>query len=222
MFEVDRFSDMENFGSTYQQIGGKFLSEEAVNVIIRKICNTMFADYGNPRYYENFSSVASYLKTIIQTQDLPRDEIGLLEQVFAIHEAGVISEPYISILHQLRQTHQLGVVSNIWSTSELYRKEFERVGIAHLFDAIVFSSDYGCIKPSPRLFEKAVELLAVEPSKIVFVGDSLKYDIAGAQAVGLSTVWINRYSKDLNESSVCPDFTIEHLQELLENHWRQT
>ncbi|GAA6623449.1 HAD family hydrolase [Scytonema sp. NUACC26] len=217
MFEAERFSETENFGATYQQIGGNFLSDEVVNHIIKNVCNTMFADYENPNYYENFPSVSSYLKNLDLIKDLPCDEISLLEQVFVMHEVGIISEPYVSILHQLRQTHQLGVVSNIWSTSNLYRQEFERVGIAHLFDVIIFSSEHGCIKPSPRLFRKAVELLAVEPSKIVFVGDSIKYDIAGAQAVGLSTVWINRYSEKLNESSVCPDLIIENLQELLES-----
>ncbi|MUG98835.1 hypothetical protein F7734_43700 [Scytonema sp. UIC 10036] len=106
MFGADRFSETENFGATYQQIGGNFLSEEAVNYIIRNLCNTMFADYGNPDYYENFPSVSSYLETMGQTKDLPCVEISLLEQVFAMHEAGVISEPYVSILHQLRQTHE--------------------------------------------------------------------------------------------------------------------
>ena len=94
-------------------------------------------------------------------------------------------------------------------------REFERAGIYDLFDVTIFSSDYGHIKPSPYLFAKAIEAFGVERSKIVFVGDSLKRDIAGAKAVGLSAVWINTDVGKVDKSVPSPDLVIQDLRDLI-------
>lgn len=110
-------------------------------------------------------------------------------------------------------------MSNIWSSSDLYLREFERIGIRNLFDVIIFSSDHSHIKPSPYIFAKAIEELDVDRSKIVFVGDSLKHDIAGAKAVGLSSVWINQGISQINRSTLVPELIIKDLRELIERQY---
>ena len=215
MFEVDRFSEHENFGATYRQLGGDFLSDRQVNQIIILVLDTLLADYEGLRYCDSFPLVSDYLKALVG-ENLSEREFQLLEDVFALHEMGIIPQSYALILRQLRQTHRLGVVSNIWSRSERYFEAFEKAGIRALFEAIVFSSDYKCIKPSTKLFAKAVELLDVQPSKILFVGDSLKYDCMGAKLAGLSMAWINADSQPvmaMNEFR--PDYIIQDLEELL-------
>ena len=216
MFDVDRFSDTEDYGATYRQIGGNLLSNGEIRRTISVLFDNMLADYENPNCYDSFSSVFSYLKVLPESKDLPVDEIQLLTQVFAIHEVGTIPATHAEALHRLHETHRLGVVSNIWSSSNLYLGEFKRVGIRNLFDVIIFSSDHGCIKPSPHIFAKAIEVLDVDRSRIVFVGDSLKHDIAGARAAGLSSVWINTGINRINHSTLVPEFIIKDLQDLIE------
>ena len=148
MFNSDRFSDLENYGATYRKIGGALLNDGKVNEIISRLFARLMSDYQNPDFYDYYPSVLSCLMAMPQTRDLPEEEISLLERVFEIHEVGNIPATQAEALHQLRETHQLGLVSNIWSRSEIFLQEFEKVGIKHLFDIIVFSSDYGCIKPS--------------------------------------------------------------------------
>ena len=110
----------------------------------------------------------------------------------------------------------MGVISNIWSSNDLYLREFERVGIRNLFDVIIFSSDHSCIKPSPHIFAKAIETLDVNRSKIVFVGDSLKYDIAGAKAADLPSVWISTDASQIDQSNLGPELIIKDLRDLIE------
>src|SRR5205814_6992202 len=142
--------------------------------------------YADPRAFQHFPSVRSCVAQIATPQGLSEREVALLERVIARHEVGVIPPAYAAVLRRLAQTHRLGIVSDIWSTSELYLQELRCAEIHALFDVIVFSSDYGCVKPSPSLFIKAMEALAVERPQIVFVGDSLTRDIVGAKASGLA------------------------------------
>ena len=214
IFNVDRFSDDDDFGATYRQVGGSTLSNGKVHRIISTAFDKMLSYSRNPNYYDHFPSVLSYLKAIPESKDLPESEIGLLEQVYALHEIGTVPDTHAEVLRQLHQTHKLGIVSDIWSKSDLYLKEFERAGIYDLFEVIIFSSDYGSIKPSSYLFLKAIEAFEVDRSKIVFLGDSLRRDIAGAKAVGLSAVWINSGISKVDKSMPGPDLVIQDLRDL--------
>jgi HAD superfamily hydrolase (TIGR01509 family) len=216
MFGVDRFSETDDFAATYRRIGGRALTDIEVRQIIATAFNTMLADSRNPHSCTWFASVRRYLQMLSPSRNLSGREIILLEHVFALHEVGIVPDASAETLHRLRQAHRLGIVSDIWSRNDLYLREFARAGIRELFDVIVFSSDYGRLKPSPYLFHKAVEAFAVERGKVVFVGDSLTRDIAGAKAVGLSAVWINPGQEEVAASLPSPDLVIQDLRELLE------
>jgi Haloacid dehalogenase-like hydrolase len=216
MFNADRFSAADDFAVTYRRIGGQTLSDGEVRRIISSVFGTMLTDSLNPHCHDRFPSVLSYLSTLPLSKELPKHELGLLERVFALHEIGEIPATHAAALRWLRKTHKLGVVSDIWSRSNLYLQEFERAGVRELFDVIVFSSDYGHLKPSRYLFTKAIEAFAADRVKIVFVGDSLRCDIAGAKAVGLSAIWINADRETVEESVPSPDLEIRDLRELLE------
>jgi HAD superfamily hydrolase (TIGR01549 family) len=146
-------------------------------------------------------------------------EQTLVEYVFALHEVGTVSDTHTQVLHKLRHTHRLGVVSNIFSTSRVFLQEFERMGIQEIFEVIVFSSEHGPMKPAATLFEKTLQAFPVNRSAVVFVGDSLLHDIVGAQSVGLATVWIDHQTNKRREhtaQSVSPDWVIHDIQDLLD------
>lgn len=216
MFDVDCFSDVEDFGATYRQIGGSALSDSEVRRILSVLFEKMMADSRNPAYYDRFPSIMTYLESVSNSRALPKSEIALLEQVFAMHEIGTVPAAHAEALHRLRETHRLGAVSDIWSKRDLYLQEFTRAGIRDLFSVITFSSDHGHLKPSAHPFSTAIEELDVDRSKIVFVGDSLRRDIAGAKAVGLSAVWIGAGLEGLDDSHPRPDWVIRDLRDLLE------
>lgn len=70
------------------------------------------------------------------------------------------------------------------------RQELDRLEIARLFDGIYLSSDYGCKKPDPRFFRILLQEQGIDPKTAVMVGNDGVCDISGAQAVGLSTLYI--------------------------------
>jgi HAD superfamily hydrolase (TIGR01509 family) len=216
MFDADRFSDVNGFAVTYRYGGGKELHDVEVNRILATVFDSMLVDSRNPVYFDRFPSVLSYLEALTVAHNLPASELGLLEQVFALHEVGTVPDTSVEVLQRLRETHRLGVVSDIWSASELYWREFARAGIRELFDVIVFSSDHGHLKPSPYLFLQALKAFPVGWEKIVFVGDSLRRDIAGAKAVGLATVWIDADGSGGEPQGPRPDLIVRDLRDLLD------
>ena len=216
MFDVDRFSDKENFGATYRQLGGQALGDAEVRRIILSVFERLLTHSRDAAFFNRFPTVVQSLRNFAELKSLDGEELDRIEQVFAMHEIGTVPQTHVAALRQLSETHRLGVISNIWSKSDLYLREFDRAGIRDLFDIIVFSSDQGYIKPSPYLFSKAIALLNVDRTKIVFVGDRLSRDIAGASAVGLSTIWINPSRNDVDSGIANPDLVIENLRDLLD------
>lgn len=59
--------------------------------------------------------------------------------------------------------------------------------VMHLFDAVVQSSVAGCRKPDQRFYDKACELLEIEPHEAVFL-DDLGVNLKPARAMGMGTI----------------------------------
>lgn len=83
----------------------------------------------------------------------------------------------------------LAVVSN-WDVS--LREAVDRCGLSGLVDHVVSSAEVGAAKPSPVPFQRALELLGLESSEVVHIGDEPDLDLAGARAAGISPVLIRR------------------------------
>jgi putative hydrolase of the HAD superfamily len=192
MFGEDRFGPAEDFHATYQSLGGSLLSRDQVHAAIRNCYDAMSQIYRSPEHYDNFPSVAESLQ---QHAGAPQSELGLLERVFARHEQGAIPPDYAELLRRLGKTHQLGLVSNLWSRKEPWLSEFERSGISDVFVCQIFSSDSRSIKPSSVLFKSALQSFPSD-ARVLFIGDNHKRDIVPAKSLGLATAWINPKGDD--------------------------
>ena len=63
-------------------------------------------------------------------------------------------------------------------------------GLADCFDAIVTSAGAGRKKPHAELFAIALAAVGGVPDDAVHIGDSWEEDVLGAQAAGISVVWL--------------------------------
>lgn len=95
-------------------------------------------------------------------------------------------------LIDLQRQCKLVILSNVDNAS--FAGSNARLGVT--FDAILTAQDIGSYKPDLNnfrvLLEKAREM-GIPPSQHLHVAQSLFHDHVPAQAVGLKTVWINRY-----------------------------
>ncbi|MDA3039136.1 MAG: HAD family hydrolase [Actinomycetota bacterium] len=95
------------------------------------------------------------------------------------------------VLAQLGQRFKLAVVSN-YPEPEFVGRTLAQHGLLEFFDAVVVSAEVGRMKPHPLPFQAAMQALAVQPTEVVFVGDDLRSDMAGAAALGCVTAWMPR------------------------------
>lgn len=81
----------------------------------------------------------------------------------------------------------IGVLSN-WDSR--LPVTLQRLGLLAFLDFFVVSYAVGHEKPHPRIFEEAIRRAAVEPQRILHIGDSWESDIEPARRLDLRTLWI--------------------------------
>jgi putative hydrolase of the HAD superfamily len=106
----------------------------------------------------------------------------------------------------------IGIVTN--GPTEVQRAKLELLGIDRLVDFILVSEEFGVAKPDPQIFREALRLAGVRPEEAIFVGDSVEFDMAGARAAGIPTVWVNRHQRPWTEPDPPPTREIRSLADL--------
>jgi putative hydrolase of the HAD superfamily len=112
---------------------------------------------------------------------------------------------------------KIGLISNVCSRSQVPNNLAE-YGIAHFFNPIVLSSEYGRRKPDPAIFHYAARLANVPTSECLYVGDRIARDIVGARKAGFRyAIQIrNDFKHGETDEGATPDAVIEKMTELLD------
>ncbi|MDR2943423.1 MAG: HAD family hydrolase [Treponema sp.] len=80
---------------------------------------------------------------------------------------------------------KLGLLSDFPPDTKL-----EYMGLNGFWDAVLCSETFGALKPHPLSFNKLADAMSLPPEKILYVGNSRAYDVAGANKAGMKTAWI--------------------------------
>jgi putative hydrolase of the HAD superfamily len=97
-------------------------------------------------------------------------------------------EDAIDVLSCLQsQGLKIGLISNCTTETPLIWKD---TPFAPLFDVAVFSSSVGVKKPDPRIYQLAIEQLAIKPENCLYIGDGDSQELTGAARVGMHPVMI--------------------------------
>ncbi|WP_049900766.1 HAD family hydrolase [Natrinema sp. J7-1] len=85
----------------------------------------------------------------------------------------------------------LGLITN--GGQKTQTRKLQALGIGDAFDVRVFTDPSAGIHPKPSAapFKHALTELSVAPDAAIHVGDSLHADIAGANAMGLDSAWLD-------------------------------
>ena len=92
----------------------------------------------------------------------------------------------VETINALRKAgYKLGLLSDFPPEVKL-----QYLGISDLWDAVLCSERCNAIKPHPLSFTKLADAMSLPCEKILYVGNSRRYDVAGAVRVGMKTAWI--------------------------------
>jgi putative hydrolase of the HAD superfamily len=69
------------------------------------------------------------------------------------------------------------------------------LGVADGWDAVLCSETTGRLKPDPRPFRALADALGLPCGRILYVGNSVAYDVDGARGVGMKTALVSSYRR---------------------------
>jgi HAD superfamily hydrolase (TIGR01549 family) len=134
-----------------------------------------------------------------------RDDTALADQLSASYFRHRDSDPAlfadtVPCLESLGARYRLGLLSN---GSRLP----ETVGLADIFDVVVFAQDHGVAKPDRGIFEVAEKELGLQPASCVLIGDHRLNDVVGAKRSGWKAIWLDREG---DGTYICPQGCTEN------------
>ena len=182
----------------------------------RSFAKSHFAHGREVSTQERFTDLARRLE--VEAPELPerltRVHMGMLRGQVRIldHHAGILASLHSGL--------RVGLCSN-FSHSETALDVLEAGGLREHLDVVVISDAVGIRKPRREIFDEALRGLDLPHRDVLHVGDSLRADVGGAQACGISTVWITRRVTDPERSleeheGARPDHVVADLAELPE------
>ena len=86
-----------------------------------------------------------------------------------------------------------------------------KIGV--LLDAVLSVEEVGVYKPHPRVYQLAVDRLAVDAKEILFLSSNA-WDAYAASAFGFRVAWCNRYGQRPERLPGKPDYEIKSLAEI--------
>ena len=179
----------------------------------------------SPERYPEFDAVGIW-RTIVDdhgtdfTRALPAGKLQHTPLFLAEMSRGISRRrlglyPYVrEVLDILRERYPLAVITDAQSTYA--RGELHKVGLLGYFHPIIVSADHGYRKPDRRLFQLALDGMAVAAENALYVGNDMYRDIYGAQEAGLTTVMFDSDQGTKIYQDCAPDYTITDFRDLLE------
>ncbi len=130
-------------------------------------------------------------------------------------EAALVLYPHtqLTLMGLLKKGLKLAVVTDAPRLQAWLR--LCQLNLHHMFSVVITFEDTRRRKPDPEPFRKALEELEVLPEEAVMVGDWAERDIAGAQSLGMKTVFA-RYGDRFGTRHSGADYEIDDIMKLLD------
>ncbi len=151
------------------------------------------------RFRSEAASLARTLDHLLGECDIARWDppAGRAAQVRAFADAGL----------------RVAFVSNTRTPAVLMRRRLQEFGLLEHAHAALFSVELGERKPGERIYRAALDAIGVDAVNAVFVGDRMREDVRGPQAVGMRAILTHEFRRE-EPTGRPPDGIIESLAEV--------
>ncbi|WP_316802178.1 YjjG family noncanonical pyrimidine nucleotidase [Pedobacter nototheniae] len=172
----------------------------------------LWADYHLGKITKDFLRSERFSKTFIQLGIHPDavphqfedDYVNISPTKTNLFEAAE------EVLAYLQQKYTLHIISNGFKETTLTKMKVSNLN--PYFHHVIISEDVGVNKPSPVIFQHALDVAKASKEESIMIGDSLEADIYGALNFGMEAIFFNPLKKEKPEN-VKQEIT--HLKELL-------
>ncbi len=110
-----------------------------------------------------------------------------------------------------------GIISLGWTVKQAEKVIRLRIHEFLTPQAIFFTDQIGINKPNPKLYQRVLEQLVIDPARVMYVGDNPTHDIDPCNALGMITVRSRRSGKhSTTEGQTKPNYEIADFYQLRE------
>ncbi len=129
-------------------------------------------------------------------------------------EATLVVYPNVNktLIELIKMGIKLAVVSDAPSREAWLRLYY--LNLHHVFDPVLTYDDSGARKPSPKPFEMALNILQVNSSEALMIGDWPDRDVVGASQIGMKTVFA-RYGDTFGTIDSGADWDVNDIYEVV-------
>ena len=137
---------------------------------------------------------------------------GLRERLMQLY---LTLDAYPDVPEVLRQLRDAGLATAILSNGSpaMLAAAIAHAGLGDLLDHVLSVEEAGVYKPHSRVYQLAVDRLAVPPQEIAFISSN-GWDAWAGSAFGMRAIWCNRQSQTRERLPGAPDREIHFLSEL--------
>lgn len=101
------------------------------------------------------------------------------------------------VLRTVRESGlRIGFVSNTLTSPGVMRRRLQEFELLPYADVAVFSVEQRVRKPNPAIYRAALDQLGVAAEEVVFVGDRVREDVRGPQALGMRSVLTHEFRQE--------------------------
>lgn len=154
--------------------------------------------------YRQIHTTRDALAAVMTGYGITVDEGLLAECEAAFNRASIAGAVPMSgmtyVIEKLSTKMRLAVISNTRSHG-LIDGIVRKLGVRELFDPFITSDAFGWRKPNPRIYQAVLDAWGCPPGRILMVGDSVRKDVRGPQAVGIQVVWLQTTAGDTQDDT---------------------
>jgi HAD superfamily hydrolase (TIGR01509 family) len=115
----------------------------------------------------------------------------------------------------LKKGLKLAIVSNTFLPRSVLDRHLDILELGDLIETRIYSSEVIYRKPNPKIFQLALKKVGLDAENTMFIGDSPRADIFGAQREGMITV-LRDLPKRRKRPRITPDHNLTDMTELLQ------
>jgi 2-haloacid dehalogenase len=145
-------------------------------------------------------------------QTLAIENAGLRDKLMQLYRTLDVFPEVPRVLRELKAAGlRTAILSN--GTPRMLKAAVDNAELGDLIDLILSVEEVGVYKPHPKVYQLAVDRLAVPASAIAFQSSNA-WDAHSAAAFGMQVVWCNRYGQRRERLPGTPDREVTSLAEL--------
>lgn len=126
-------------------------------------------------------------------------------------EGDYLIEGAQEFMDYLKDKYTLILATN--GLSQVQRSRMKKCGLGSYFDSLAISGELGSQKPMASYFSLTMKDYQYKKEELLMIGDSLASDMAGAEAFGIDSCWVN-LGGIKNRSPQNPTYVISALSQI--------